>query len=74
MGTLYFGFVLGLVAWFRVRHPAAGFCTVILNQRAMQTRFGRVNRVGDAFTLIPRNSELLGQPVAATQAPKGATN
>jgi len=42
MGTLHFGFVLGLVAWFRVRHPAA---------------------------LIPRNSELLGQLVAATQSP-----
>ena len=37
MGSIFFGFVLGLVAWFLVRYLAAGFYTVNQNERAVKT-------------------------------------
>ncbi len=82
MGSIFFGCVIGFIGWFLVRYLAAGFYTVNQNERAVKTSFGRAERVGTAttaqdpitgeanITLIPRNSELLGQLVAATQTPK----
>jgi regulator of protease activity HflC (stomatin/prohibitin superfamily) len=50
MGSIFFGFVIGLIAWFLVRYLAAGFYTVNQNERAVKTSFGRAERVGDAMT------------------------
>jgi regulator of protease activity HflC (stomatin/prohibitin superfamily) len=47
----FFGFVIGLVAWFVVRCVIAGFYTVDQNERAVKTVLGRAVRVGDATTL-----------------------
>jgi peptidoglycan biosynthesis protein MviN/MurJ (putative lipid II flippase) len=38
MTSIFFGFVIGLVAWFLVRYLAAGFYTVNQNERAVKTR------------------------------------
>jgi regulator of protease activity HflC (stomatin/prohibitin superfamily) len=51
MGTIFFGCVVGFVAWFLVRYLAAGFYTVNQNERAVKTSFGRAERVGTATTL-----------------------
>ncbi|HEY5909091.1 MAG TPA: SPFH domain-containing protein [Verrucomicrobiae bacterium] len=45
------GIVVGFVAWFLVRYLVAGIYTVNQNERAVKTRFGRVERVGSATTL-----------------------
>ncbi len=50
MGSIFFGFVIGLIAWFLVRYLAAGFYTVNQNERAVKTSFGRAERVGNAMT------------------------
>ena len=50
MSVIFFGCVLGFIAWFLVRYLAAGFYTVNQNERAVKTSFGRVERVGDAMT------------------------
>ena len=50
MGSIFFGCVIGFIAWFLVRYLVAGFYTVNQNERAMKTRFGRAERVGDAMT------------------------
>ena len=50
MGTIFFGFFIGFIAWFLVRYLAAGFYTVNQNERAVKTSFGRAERVGDATT------------------------
>lgn len=45
------GCILGFLAWFIVRHGVFGFFTVDQNERAVKTRFGRVERLsGEAFT------------------------
>jgi regulator of protease activity HflC (stomatin/prohibitin superfamily) len=46
--TTLFGMAVGFVAWFLVRYLVAGFYTVDQNERAVKTRFGRAERVGDA--------------------------
>src|SRR5580692_3048917 len=51
MGAIFFGFVIGSIAWFLVRYLAAGLYTVNQNERAVKTSFGRAERVGDATTL-----------------------
>src|ERR1700744_5313310 len=51
MGTIFFGCVVGFVAWFLVRYLVAGFYTVDQNERAVKTCFGRAERVGTATTL-----------------------
>jgi regulator of protease activity HflC (stomatin/prohibitin superfamily) len=45
------GVLVGFVAWFLVRYLVAGIYTVNQNERAVKTRFGRVERVGTARTL-----------------------
>jgi regulator of protease activity HflC (stomatin/prohibitin superfamily) len=50
MGSIFFGCVVGFVAWFLVRYLAAGFYTVNQNERAVKTSFGRAERVGEATT------------------------
>ena len=49
--SILFGVVIGLVGWFLVRYLVAGFYTVNQSERAVKTRFGRAERVGDATTL-----------------------
>ena len=48
MGSIFFGLVIGFIAWFLVRYLAAGFYTVNQNERAVKTSFGRAERVGTA--------------------------
>lgn len=51
MSGIFFGFVLGFVAWFVLRYVIFGFFTVNQDQRAVKTRFGRAVRLGKATTL-----------------------
>ena len=51
MTAIFFGCVVGFIAWFLVRYLAAGFYTVNQNERAVKTSFGRAERVGNATTL-----------------------
>jgi regulator of protease activity HflC (stomatin/prohibitin superfamily) len=62
MGTIFFGCVVGFIAWFLVRYLVAGFYTVNQNERAVKTRFGRAERVGTATTL--------DDPIAAALNPE----
>jgi hypothetical protein len=72
MGAIFFGSVIGLIAWLRVRQLAAGSYTINPNGRALFNVLETQNIIGGEanITLIPRNSELLGQLVTATQTPK----
>jgi len=45
------GFVVGFVIWFLTRYLIAGLYTVDQNERAVKTRFGRAERIGQATTL-----------------------
>jgi len=45
------GMVVGFVIWFLTRYLVAGLFTVNQNERAVKTRFGRAERVGQATTL-----------------------
>jgi hypothetical protein len=74
MGAITFGTVIGLIAWLRVHQLAAGLCTITPNGRALFNVLETQNIIaGEAnITIIPRNAELLGQLVAATQTPKAA--
>jgi regulator of protease activity HflC (stomatin/prohibitin superfamily) len=58
MTTIFFGCVVGFIAWFLVRYLAAGLYTVNQSERAVKTRFGRAERVGNATTAQ--------DPIAAT--------
>jgi regulator of protease activity HflC (stomatin/prohibitin superfamily) len=51
MTAIFFGCVVGFIAWFLVRYLAAGLFTVNQNERAVKTSFGRAERVGNATTL-----------------------
>jgi regulator of protease activity HflC (stomatin/prohibitin superfamily) len=51
MTALFFGCIVGFLAWFLLRYLAAGFFTVNQNERAVKTSFGRAERVGNATTL-----------------------
>ena len=53
------GIVLGFLAWFIVRYLIAGLYTVDQNERAVNTSFGRAQRLGDATTLDDPISETL---------------
>jgi regulator of protease activity HflC (stomatin/prohibitin superfamily) len=50
MSGIFFGCVIGFIAWFLVRYLVAGLYTVNQNERAVKTSFGRVERVGEAMT------------------------
>jgi regulator of protease activity HflC (stomatin/prohibitin superfamily) len=58
MTSIFFGCIVGFIAWFLVRYLAAGLFTVNQNERAVKTSFGRAERVGNATTLT--------DPIAAT--------
>jgi len=47
---LFFGVMLGVVAWFLVTYLVAGFYTVDQNERAVKTVLGRAVRIPGAFT------------------------
>jgi len=51
MASIFFGCVVGFIAWFCVRYVVAGLYTVNQNERAVKTSFGRAERVGQATTL-----------------------
>jgi regulator of protease activity HflC (stomatin/prohibitin superfamily) len=53
------GVVVGFLAWFLVRYLVAGLYTVNQDERAVKTRFGRAERVGEATTLQDPISESL---------------
>jgi regulator of protease activity HflC (stomatin/prohibitin superfamily) len=57
--TILPGIVLGFIAWFLVRYLVAGLYTVDQNERAVKTRFGRAERVGNATTLETPIAEFL---------------
>jgi len=44
------GLFLGFLAWFSVRYILTSFYTVDQNERAVKTRFGRAERVGELTT------------------------
>jgi len=49
--SIVVGIAVGLAAWFLMRYLAAGMYTVSQGERAVKTRFGRAERVGNATTL-----------------------
>src|SRR5271170_6207586 len=49
--TILLGCGVGFIVYFLARFLATGFYTVNQNERAVKTRFGRAERVGDATTL-----------------------
>ncbi|MGA2659297.1 MAG: SPFH domain-containing protein [Verrucomicrobiota bacterium] len=49
--SIVFGIAVGFVAWFLMRYLVAGVFTVNQSERAVKTRFGRAERVGNATTL-----------------------
>ena len=50
MNTLFASF-LGFIVWFLMRYLVAGIYTVAQNERAVKTRFGRAERIGNLSTL-----------------------
>jgi regulator of protease activity HflC (stomatin/prohibitin superfamily) len=50
MDTLFASF-LGFIVWFLMRYLVAGIYTVAQNERAVKTRFGRAERIGNLSTL-----------------------
>src|SRR5437667_10358357 len=57
--SIFLGCIAGFIAWFLLRYLVAGLFTVNQNERAVKTRFGRVERVGTATTLEDPISESL---------------
>lgn len=55
--SVFLGFLCGFVAWFLYNYLVAGIYTVGQNERAVKTRFGRAERVGDRTTLEDPVSE-----------------
>jgi regulator of protease activity HflC (stomatin/prohibitin superfamily) len=53
------GCTVGFIAWFLVRYVAAGIYTVNQNERAVKTRFGRAERIGEKTTLDDPMADLL---------------
>ena len=50
-GDAVTGVLLGLLAWFVLRHVLLGFFTVDQDERAVKTSFGRAHRIKNATTL-----------------------
>jgi regulator of protease activity HflC (stomatin/prohibitin superfamily) len=50
MDTLFASF-FGFIVWFLMRYLVAGIYTVAQNERAVKTRFGRAERIGNLSTL-----------------------
>ena len=77
--TILFGCFVGFLGWFVVRYLAAGIYTVNQNERAVKTRFGRAERVGDATIsddpiaecLRPEEKERYCYPQVRVIAPGG---
>src|SRR5210317_1732085 len=61
MAAIGFGFILGFLFWFFVRYVLSGFYTINQNERAVKTRFGRANRLGDNTTLEDPVSDYLNK-------------
>jgi regulator of protease activity HflC (stomatin/prohibitin superfamily) len=55
------GLLVGFGAWFTLRYVLSGFYTVDQNERAVKTRFGRAQRLGDKTTLDDPIGELLNE-------------
>ena len=73
MSIIFLGCVIGFVAWFLVRYLAAGFYTVNQNERAVKTRFGRAERVGNAMTAQdPIAAQLTEEEKKRYNYPQGA--
>ncbi len=56
-----FGLLVGFGAWFTLRYVLSGFFTVDQNERAVKTRFGRAQRIGNATTLDDPIGDLLNE-------------
>lgn len=57
--SIFFGCVVGFVAWFLARYLLAGLYTVDQNERAVKTIFGRAERIPGVTTLEDPMSEFL---------------
>jgi regulator of protease activity HflC (stomatin/prohibitin superfamily) len=63
MSLIILGCVLGFIVWFLMRYLVAGIYTVAQNERAVKTRFGRAERVGNLTTL----DDPISEPLSADQ-------
>ena len=59
--SLFFGMVVGFIAWFVMRYILTSFYTVDQNERAVKTVFGRAERVGEAMTANSPLGEVLSE-------------
>jgi regulator of protease activity HflC (stomatin/prohibitin superfamily) len=55
--SIFLGLLCGFIAWFLFNYLVAGIYTVGQDERAVKTRFGRAERVGDLTTLDDPVSE-----------------
>ncbi|MEI6653236.1 MAG: SPFH domain-containing protein [Verrucomicrobiota bacterium] len=55
------GCIFGFVGWFLMRYLVAGIYTVNQNERAVKTRFGRAERIGNLSTLNDPIAESLSE-------------
>ncbi len=57
--SIIIGCIIGFIVWFLISYLVAGIYTVAQNERAVKTRFGRADRVGELTTLNDPISEPL---------------
>jgi regulator of protease activity HflC (stomatin/prohibitin superfamily) len=60
-GTILKGILIGIVAWFVLRHLVFGFYTVDQNERAVITTFGRAQRLLGATTPFSEAGEPMNE-------------
>ncbi|MES2438196.1 MAG: SPFH domain-containing protein [Verrucomicrobiota bacterium] len=59
--SIILGCIFGFILWFLMRYLVAGIYTVDQNERAVKTRFGRAERVGNLTTLDDPISDMLSE-------------
>lgn len=57
--SIILGCLFGFIVWFLMRYLVAGFYTVDQNERAVKTRFGRAERIGNLTTLDDPIADML---------------
>jgi regulator of protease activity HflC (stomatin/prohibitin superfamily) len=59
--SIFFGMVVGFIAWFFARYLLTAIYTINQNERAVKTIFGRAERVGKSMTADSPLGETLSE-------------